>query len=519
MCFLSCGCTVGLAMSSDSVCVDEQPIARPKRPRQRPTIQQGPRKLFVVVACERDGLWRSFAGGGAALPTAWASATAPLVVGVVCAPAFALFGAEPVVGNAGREFMRTGAQRRTRGESVYGFVEYPIEGWARLQTPMALDGPSGAVVVERLADQRIEAWSGGVGCPTVAEAIGTWAGTCVATAGLVRIGRQAAKRMLCGEWNLLHCVAITKRTARKMLLDPRQPSRKVLSAFLANTSPLPQKGAPTVTVATNAAETNKGWRFSRHDPELVLDWLCASAFVRDIRKVGEAADAFAALFGRSAGVSHAKLMGTLRMVHAEVLRRARVRLDCIAMLLYRRFWTTLVAAGDETTINIYLYADASPQWRGLELYASSFDLFDGSRFQHKLFPMVSLDKEFGDAAGKCLALLWQVFLMVGPSYEVLRFFCRRVRSITTDQGVERFLADFPAALPDFFRLVDPKFKAPQEDGDVDFLFPRALAVPGWMHLWDLLIRRGLEMLSFWPQWLQGLKAIVQFLRQSTHTPP
>lgn len=37
-----------------------------------------------------------------------------------------------------------------------------------------------------------------------------------------------------------------------------------------------------------------------------------------------------------------------------------------------------------------------------------------------MFPMVPLDEDFADAAGKCLALLLQILLVAGPSYFMVR---------------------------------------------------------------------------------------------------
>ena len=128
--------------------------------------------------------------------------------------------------------------------------------------------------------------------------------------------------------------------------------------------------------------------------------------------------------------------------------------------------------------NIYLYADVSPQWRQMELYAASFDLKDGDTCVHKLFPALALDKECRDATGKCVALLWQIFLIAGPSYFLVKLFCSRVRSVTTDQGVERLLADFPGFLPDFFLMVDPQYRVKDANPPWANLFPRALAMPG-----------------------------------------
>ena len=54
-------------------------------------------------------------------------------------------------------------------------------------------------------------------------------------------------------------------------------------------------------------------------------------------------------------------------------------------------------------LNVHLFADASPQRHGAELFASTFELFDGETFIRKLLPVVSLPKNQLDAIGKCLA--------------------------------------------------------------------------------------------------------------------
>ena len=48
-----------------------------------------------------------------------------------------------------------------------------------------------------------------------------------------------------------------------------------------------------------------------------------------------------------------------------------------------------------------------------------------------------------------------------------------------------------------------------------FLFPRAIEVGGWKHLFDNLIVRGLSSLAWFPGWLDKCKALVSFLRTIT----
>lgn len=486
----------------------------PKRPRE--LVTAGPLQIVIVVACTMGGLSEDFHSGD--LPSSWSAldGVAGFVVGILLASSWSLVTAEPRPINEGHQRIRANCQRATRG-TIFGFIEYPIQEWGSLRTPAAAMFTRPSQALEHMATHELGACSGGQTGRCLRNLLEQWRTAHGAlTASLVKVGKHAALQMVTGAWSCLHSVAVTSRTARDRLLDRGKPSRVYLRRFV-DAQTVARDARPLNTQTVPQHPPNLGWQHGRCQPDLVLEWLEASRFVRDVRRAGEAAKAFAPLFARVAKMSRSELLGNLQTVHAEVLRRSRVRLDCVAMLLFRRLWASLLGTIGHHQVNIYMYADASPQWRGLELYASSFEVFDGSRLQRRLFPMVSLDKAFSDAAGKCLALLWQAYLMVGPSFQMMRLFCSRVRSITTDQGVERLLANFPDVLRQFFGLVDPQYLPPKEEDPVAWLFPRAVAVPGWMHLWDLEIRRGLGAMEFFPHWIQGLKALVSFLRHSQHT--
>ena len=142
-------------------------------------------------------------------------------------------------------------------------------------------------------------------------------------------------------------------------------------------------------------------------------------------------------------------MDRLEYVHPTCLRLARVRLDCVAMLLFRKFWETL----EYNAVDIHIFADGSPQWRGLELFASSADIWiNCNTFMRKLLPCVSLPRWMADAMSKTIAFLWQVYLMVGPAYAHVRHFCNRVRSFTTDMGVERLMSNQRDCLIEFYEV-------------------------------------------------------------------
>ena len=124
--------------------------------------------------------------------------------------------------------------------------------------------------------------------------------------------------------------------------------------------------------------------------------------------------------------------------------------------------------------------------------ASSFDLrfCHGEKYlwQRRLFPLVSVGPMMGTLVGKVMTLLWQVFLIAGPHPNGMRRFLNRIRSITTDLGTERLLAGVRDLLPEFYVWIGAKLVRPIPRRT--WLFPRALAAPGWCHINDTLVRRG-----------------------------
>ena len=165
------------------------------------------------------------------------------------------------------------------------------------------------------------------------------------------------------------------------------------------------------------------------------------------------------------------------------MRLARVRLDTVAMLVHRHFWQSLVWA----EVAIHIWCDASPQWRGFELFAASFDLLAPGFCQRRAFPFIT--PELGqDLTSKTVALLWQIFLVVGPTFLAVRAFCNRVVCICTDMGTERLMTEVADILDLFYSLIGDK--TDYSHLRQDSLFPRAVHMPGWRHQFDTLLKRG-----------------------------
>ena len=190
-----------------------------------------------------------------------------------------------------------------------------------------------------------------------------------------------------------------------------------------------------------------------------------------------------------------------------------MRLDVVCMSLFRMLWRML-----SSSVCVFLYLDSSPQAEGVELFAVSFELWalDGSvPFMRRLMPVILLPRNFWDASGKLVALLWCIWLLVGPRPDDVLRFVMSIRSITTAMGTERMLAIMPDILPDFFSLLlgFHQHGLPHRQ----FTFDLALQVPGWMHSWDVIIKRCLSSLSWFPSWLDKFKSIVKICRTQSMT--
>ena len=75
------------------------------------------------------------------------------------------------------------------------------------------------------------------------------------------------------------------------------------------------------------------------------------------------------------------------------------------MLLFRAYWRNLNGPKPD----VHIFTDGSRQWRGVELYASSFDLVlweNGEWVRHRrLFPAIQIGIMMLNRLGKALVLL------------------------------------------------------------------------------------------------------------------
>ena len=228
--------------------------------------------------------------------------------------------------------------------------------------------------------------------------------------------------------SMLHIVTLSRKITRRLLLESKYPSAWHLKGIIDNVAGTLRQKAMAAPQPTES-ESRLGAIGDKHPADMVLRWLEASSFVKRQQQIWEASNAFSTIFAVSNGVSVASVIGQCRHMSGEVLRKARVRLDIVAMLFFRHIWKTFAE------VDIYLYIDSSPQARGLEMFAVSMDFFHrgpATSWERRLLPLISLDRDYLDQIGKSLALMWIIFLIVGPSAEQVIRFCDRVRCIVSD---------------------------------------------------------------------------------------
>ena len=398
---------IWMESDQDSIAGDGGVPPAPVRQRRAP---QAILRIYLLVACT-NGWWSAFEQGDA-YPDSWAAASeAGVIVGLALASAWSLTPVESAPSDSGMEYMRSESSRRVQCH-VLGYVQNPVVATAALLEPVpvvaevVLAGPTLLRLQAALATMSDR--EGGDVRLTVGSIVQQWKQRGAKVSSAVRMAPRVLQRILSGRWSCLHCALITRRLNRRLLLVFQEPPRKPLSEFVrARPHVIAELPPPT-------APPTPRWFEQMVEPALIIEWLGATSYLKDVRQARAAAKAFAPLFSRSSGKSSLELMHHLPSCASELLRRGRVRLDCVSMLLHRRLWVSMVTERLEN-IAIYLFTDASPQWRGIELFASSYDVsVNGGPAERRLFPLISIDKSRMDTLGKALTLLWQICLIVGP---------------------------------------------------------------------------------------------------------
>lgn len=397
---------------------------------------------------------------------------------------------------------------RSRAQDHYGFIGYPLCAIARFEQPFHVDSEMSArqlmdqvcLLHARSYDFDINAWADAA-C-ALQELVAQWQ-----TRFVMHSIPTFIKRQIYHEWisfvllflpAVFHIVSISLKVARNRLFG-KTPSRHSIKQLMTSS-------CAEGRVVAAAPRVRCGWE-NMHPIETILEWLNFGKYIKSQDNSWQATQAAARVLARSTGRSFKDVLGDARGCSGKVLRLARIKLDCLSLMLFRLMFRNL------TNIAIYIYLDSSPQTRGHELFAASFEVWDLSGqfpFERRLFTLLSLPRDYLDASGKALALLWAIFLLVGPHYADVRRFCDSIICIVTDMGTERLIARIPNFLEDFYSLLlNVQIKNPIHR---QYLLPFAMQSPGWQHGWDIVLKRGMKCLPWFASWLEGMRSIVNFFR-------
>ena len=197
--------------------------------------------------------------------------------------------------------------------------------------------------------------------------------------------------------------------------------------------------------------------------------------------------------------------------------KALARADVVAMNIQRRQFHAWREADAIRSVNIY--SDASPVV-GAELQGMVIDinLNDGTT-ERMILPGSTLAYGFTGSLSKSVALLHALWLVAGPTAEDVRWLNTKVRSMTTDFGVEMHLLEAPD-------LVDAYMAHLNGNGPLRRLAPlvkhntrmwaRALRIAGWSHTIGGIMKTAAEAFPQWPLYLKHERALCKFFKNITY---
>ena len=160
---------------------------------------------------------------------------------------------------------------------------------------------------------------------------------------------------------------ITNKVNRDFLIHGEPKPKRLKNIIAAAQDDVQEVEASIVGESVAKVPASRGL-LGAFDPLLIIDWLGASLFVKNIRQMPIATQSFTKIFQRVVDIDLVELQGIC--INYDLLRMARARLDGVGMLIHRLFFQQ--AAMSEAQVDLSIYCDTSPQWRGLELFASAF---------------------------------------------------------------------------------------------------------------------------------------------------
>ena len=197
---------------------------------------------------------------------------------------------------------------------------------------------------------------------------------------IVPVSRPMMRAIVTEGWRVFHALVLTGRVPRARILG-NLPSAADLRRIRAQHPVRMLVDGPTEMHVRRS-------RYAFKTPvNIIIDWLYATRTMSDSQLGDHAKADWVRVFTQSDD-ERSRLLAQSSSCRIDTLRQARTRLDCVAMLV----WRAMFALMNPELLCLYVFCDASPQRRGMEMFASSIDIIAADFTRRLLLPVVSLGR-------------------------------------------------------------------------------------------------------------------------------
>ena len=194
---------------------------------------------------------------------------------------------------------------------------------------------------------------------------------------------------------------------------------------------------------------------------------------------------------------------------------ANKKLDIVDLLILRR--RMHVATAHDTLQAVNVYTDSSPVSR-TEMQGMLIDVhFLDETHERIELPGGTLTYGLFDAVSKTICLLHAFWLIAGPDFATVKYFCSRVISVTTDFGTEMHTLEMRDCVRAYCMWMDgvPLDECRQFVDVTRRWLPNAIRLAGWSHAHGNIMKHTAEACTKWPGMFLSMRTMVNFLRNTT----
>ena len=348
---------------------------------------------------------------------------------------------------------------------------------------------------------------------------------------IIRVGPCLGELLVKNLTNVVKSVAISSKPRYAQLISDHPPKQAVKQWVKNNCSGDDVGDEPDADRVPFDLTLPSGWEYSpkvqrggpvqmrqEFDPLVVFNAFKFSRHLKDLRQTHEALDdAIECKVGDEELAANIKEKGT-QNPHRSSILRSRMKVDATSMCLERRRFQYFFDHPDEVE-SMHVWSDASPvPGGGSEVQGMVLQIMlASSEVLTTILPGVVLFYERYRLIDKVFALLWTLYLVVGPRLAMLRFVCNSIRTFTTDLGTEMNMSSIPDILPAFVAWLNGTSLDDLVD-TVDHasrLFPNSATIGGWGHMFGNLMKHAANVVQTWPDIIWNLRQLVTFLRNDS----